>query len=341
MAQPDYGIAAPFLRALAECVGRIGGNSTRFLEALGLADATPSAIPAAVVGKAIANLEDELGIGSAGIALAKAAPVGAFGFVDYAAYASNTLREAIARLASGYRHLSPRAVLVLEESGDDARIALRHRSGAPLRGAVLADLAFALLVLRSRAATGDENLVQHVRLSRRTSDPAAFEALFRARVSFGQQVDELTIRRACLDLPFATADERVASLWTLEEPAPSEPSILDRARRTMVRGLREGASSVEDLARELRISPRTLQRQLQSLGTSHRQLLDEARRALAEELLGRNDLPLSAVASQLGFATPTAFHRAFQRWTGWTPGAYRSAKVGAAPPSSDRPTFAA
>jgi AraC-like DNA-binding protein len=108
-------------------------------------------------------------------------------------------------------------------------------------------------------------------------------------------------------------DQRVLAL-------PSA-SIAGRTRDLLTRGI-ASEPSVESLARRLRVSPRTLQRQLAKEGSSVRQLADEVRRARALTLL-ESGHSISEVAHLLGFAEPSAFHRAFRRWTGKTPEAFR------------------
>ncbi|WP_290883145.1 helix-turn-helix transcriptional regulator [Fischerella sp.] len=68
---------------------------------------------------------------------------------------------------------------------------------------------------------------------------------------------------------------------------------------------------------------RQLQRELQAEGTSYQQLLDETRKELALRHLQNLDTPIHDVAFLLGFSEPSAFHRAFKRWTGQTPRVYR------------------
>jgi AraC-like DNA-binding protein len=81
---------------------------------------------------------------------------------------------------------------------------------------------------------------------------------------------------------------------------------------------------VEVIASRLGTSPRTLQRRLrEEEQTSHKQLLDEIRHALALRYLDTEGLSIGEAAFLLGFSEPSAFHRAFKRWTGATPGAYR------------------
>ncbi len=83
--------------------------------------------------------------------------------------------------------------------------------------------------------------------------------------------------------------------------------------------------SLEDMARLMNTSPRTLKRRLQEEGTTFRTLLAQARGAMAETLLGDARLSLAEVAERLGFSDLSSFSQAFKRWYGVPPGAYRSA----------------
>jgi AraC-like DNA-binding protein len=76
------------------------------------------------------------------------------------------------------------------------------------------------------------------------------------------------------------------------------------------------------VAGELGLSARTLRRRLEAEGTSFQRLLDETRFALAEAYLARGPVSTPELAFMLGFSEASAFHRAFRRWTGTTPGAY-------------------
>ena len=75
---------------------------------------------------------------------------------------------------------------------------------------------------------------------------------------------------------------------------------------------------------ELRLSERTLQRRLQEEATSFVQLLDDTRRELAEQYLGRLQLSLAQAAYLLGFSDQRSFFRACKRWFKVSPGQYRS-----------------
>ncbi|VVP17608.1 putative HTH-type transcriptional regulator [Pseudomonas fluorescens] len=79
----------------------------------------------------------------------------------------------------------------------------------------------------------------------------------------------------------------------------------------------------DDLALVLRMSNSTLQRRLQAEGTHYQNLKDDLRRDMAIDLLSRGDMTVTDVAAETGFQETSAFHRAFKKWTGVNPGAYR------------------
>ena len=72
------------------------------------------------------------------------------------------------------------------------------------------------------------------------------------------------------------------------------------------------------------MSAPTLRRRLKREGTTFQQLKDTCRCEAAKDYLGRSDLSINAVARQMGFTDPSAFHRSFKKWTGKTPGDYRA-----------------
>lgn len=89
--------------------------------------------------------------------------------------------------------------------------------------------------------------------------------------------------------------------------------------------LRHGMANarVEQVAKALNVSVRTLCRRLEDEHTSFQQLKDEVRRDLAVDRLANSAAGMAAIASELGFNDVSSFHRAFRSWTGMTPNAYR------------------
>jgi AraC-like DNA-binding protein len=91
---------------------------------------------------------------------------------------------------------------------------------------------------------------------------------------------------------------------------------------------------METVARALGVSARSLRRRLAEEGTSFREVVDAALGALAKRLVSDQDGPIEAAAYAMGFSHPSAFHRAFKRWTGATPAATR--RQSDVPPASVR-----
>jgi AraC-like DNA-binding protein len=104
-------------------------------------------------------------------------------------------------------------------------------------------------------------------------------------------------------------------------------------RRVLLEELRLGEPTLARLAARMRMSERTLQRHLGQEGTSMQALLDEARHQLSLRHLGEAKESIAEISFLLGFAEVRAFHRAFKRWTGSTPAAYRQARTAPAIPT--------
>jgi AraC-like DNA-binding protein len=90
---------------------------------------------------------------------------------------------------------------------------------------------------------------------------------------------------------------------------------------------------LEDVARELGTSPRTLQRRLLDEGMSFHSLVEEARRELAKHYLLQSSLELNETAYLLAYEDPNSFIRAFHKWEGTSPGEWRSTREKNAPVS--------
>jgi AraC-like DNA-binding protein len=82
--------------------------------------------------------------------------------------------------------------------------------------------------------------------------------------------------------------------------------------------------SIDAVAHQLHYSVRTLCRRLEAEGTTFQGIKDEVRRDIAIQRLTQSEDAIAAIAYDVGFDNPTAFHRAFRHWTGSTPAAYRN-----------------
>jgi len=113
-------------------------------------------------------------------------------------------------------------------------------------------------------------------------------------------------------------------LEALGVPLPDESPEIAHLKRIVGDGLRHGPPGIDDAAAALGISVRKLQRRLEAVGSSYREILDVTRRAMAEQYILDESLSQVDVALLLGFADQSALHRAFRRWFDTTPGEYRA-----------------
>src|SRR6185295_12787423 len=159
-------------------------------------------------------------------------------------------------------------------------------------------------------------------------DISEHSQLFRCPVEFGAPSNKLTFPSSFLSLPIAKADASLCALLDrhaeeLLAKFPPQHSLVDQVRSIITAELRGGDPSLEHVADKLSLTPRTLQRKLQDLGTSHNEMLDQMRRQLAMRYLREREMAICEVAYLLGFSESSSFHRAFKRWTGVTPKEFR------------------
>lgn len=144
---------------------------------------------------------------------------------------------------------------------------------------------------------------------------------------FGRDVARLEFESSILDaaIPFADpATLQIAEQICVQRLVreSTEEGLLEQVRR-LVSTDPGDPPSLGAIAQVLQTSTRTLRRELGRQQTSYKQLIDEVRRARAEEWLASNSMPLGRLARGLGFASTSSFRRAYKRWTGRTPGAAR------------------
>jgi AraC-like DNA-binding protein len=175
--------------------------------------------------------------------------------------------------------------------------------------------------------TGSAVRPQEVLLSRPVpSDPEVYHRYFRCPVRFndGQTCLILSARDMAFRLPSANAKLRENLLAALQRQLAQQPQgFAARVKHALRPILLSGSTSHRQVAKHLNTHPRTMGRRLEAEGVTFEQLKDEVRLAVARELLARTDIAISDVAAALGYATPSAFVRAFRRWTGGSPSAWR------------------
>jgi AraC-like DNA-binding protein len=159
-------------------------------------------------------------------------------------------------------------------------------------------------------------------------DTSEHARIFRAPVRFGMPANALLLDRRSLDLPLRTAQTDLhREVTTVAEKllpdASGEASMSQAVLSFVRRNLSRGRFDVESAARELGVSRRTLQRKLREECSSYRDLVQRARQDLSQYFLLDTPATATATAYALGYSDPSVFHRAFQKWHGKSPGAYR------------------
>ncbi len=181
-----------------------------------------------------------------------------------------------------------------------------------------------------RELSNDRARPTEVHIARpRPRRPHEYRRFFGCPVVFGTERGLLSYEQGTLMLPFAESDPRLAGILEVVaddvlETLPRRGTVIERIRAHIGRNLETGESDLNSAAAEFRMSERTLRRRLREAGSSYRALLEQVRRERAMALLEQGDESMGAIAQRVGFADTTAFARAFRRWTGTAPSAYRA-----------------
>ncbi|HEV7557687.1 MAG TPA: AraC family transcriptional regulator ligand-binding domain-containing protein [Kofleriaceae bacterium] len=263
--------------------------------------------------------------------IARMLPLGVLGAADYCFSTSATLNDAL-----GSRHIALftqaiRHELILERN--TARIVTRQLC-RPRR--FLAELSSAFVVRRLRDVLGETAMtLTSMRFAHQSyGSVERYARYFGVDVMFGAATDELAFPRRLVDMPLLTADPILAAILVDQlgmSSATPTVAIVGHVRSVVEQALgrRRSIPTVDDVARRLALSSRSLQRRLREAGMPYSAVVDGSRRDLAWKLLAHEDTVLDDVACRLGFQSVAAFFRAFRRWTGESPRAFQRAMRGA------------
>jgi AraC-like DNA-binding protein len=187
-----------------------------------------------------------------------------------------------------------------------------------------------------RSALGREYSPLSIELCR--PEPAVlddFHRLLRAPVRFAAEMNRLIFDAASIERPLETGNPELArqnDAIAIRYLARIEHENVEaRVREALRQRLEKREPSQEQIAEQLNMSPRTLQRKLGDAGTSFKEILDDTRHSLALAYLSETQHSISEVTYRLGFSSGSSFTRAFRRWTGRSPSDWRAGTAVASP----------
>jgi len=244
-----------------------------------------------------------------------------------AALSARSFQDAVERL-SRYKQLTCPEEIRLVQRGNECAVQfvwlLAHEQEPPL----LVDVCFAWIVALGQRGTGQPLHPTRVEFQRALTNREVYEAHFRCPVKFKARQNALIFGKSDIELPFVTYNaDLLATVAPQLEAELSEQlaqkTLHEQAKCILKQLLAGQRPGIQDLAKELHLSTRTLQRHLTEQGITFQRLLDEARRELARHYLLHSSRELNETAYLLGYGDANSFFRAFHHWEGTSPGQWR------------------
>jgi AraC-like DNA-binding protein len=247
-----------------------------------------------------------------------------------AALSTENFRAAMDHIAR-YKQLTCPEEVIQEVDDDEWRIRFRWTHAVDHEPPALIDMCFAWLLSIGRHGSGTRVSPVRVEFVGDRSQKKTFEKHFGCQIACGVSENAIVFRAADASLPFITRNaellDMLAPQFEKELATNRTPgSFLDLARGAIQQRLTGNRPSIDDIARDLHMSGRSLQRRLQEAGTSYQRLLDDARHRMARYYLGNSVLELNETAYLLGYEDSNSFTRAFRGWEGVPPGTWRESR---------------
>ena len=240
---------------------------------------------------------------------------------------SMTLGDAFDNVVRFQRIINDGDRLVLIRGKKKARFIFRPVSHAHPAHQHLCEFLFYQFVIGSQSVLGQPFEIYRIRLRHTPREgDTVLEDTFGVPIEFGAPIDELVIPLEVFELELPSHNPNMREFFEnhaheLLERLPATNRLRERLRVWVADHLKDGEVDVPRAAKALSMSPRTLQRNLRREGSSMHELVDEVRWEYALAFL-EDTANISEVAYRLGYSEPSAFHRAFKRWTGLTPRQY-------------------
>ena len=247
-----------------------------------------------------------------------------FGVLGYAMLTSHTIRESLERLVRYQKAVASESELTVTETERGLVLEqqnMRYQTGEfPI--VVEAGLATHLHICRFNYA----GILDPVEVNFRRPEPeqaGRYYAFFRCPINFSQHANNLVLPLDKVDEPIPGANLKLAQMHdrVLQEYLAEQDrsDLITRVRESIIRQLPSGEANMDQVAKDLLMSSRTLQRRLGEEGSKFNDVLNETRKELAQQYIQDDSLPIKEISYLLGFSEAANFTRAYKRWTGTTP----------------------
>lgn len=240
-----------------------------------------------------------------------------------------TLRRGFESLGRFHRLLSAEPSFRLSEHGDQVTVQCFAQDGASLRVQRFATEMMAFGVVRLIRSFSAQARVDAVSFEyARPEYHVEYTRVFRVAPTFEQPLTGIVFNRSLMDVVSPNRDEdvhdalRVVAEKRIQRVLQQAP-VTARVRALLVEQTPTLQPNMNSVARTLGLSRRLLRRRLMAEGSSYKVIVKEALAIVAKRYLRDRGLSIQETAYEMGFADSSAFHRAFKRWTGKTPSAYR------------------
>jgi len=253
-----------------------------------------------------------------------------FDSIALAALSTGTFGEAMRQVARHKQLCCPEEI-IHETDEEEWSVQFRWLLANDSEPEVLTDVCFAWVLSIARHGTGTRLSPLRLELVRPRAYARALERHFGCPVMFGAARNAIIFRASDAARLFVTRNAELLSMLAPQLDAElkqhkDQQTFPERVRTIIQRKLAGHRPSMAEIARELHISSRTLQRRLQDAGYSFQQVLEQARHQLARHYLNNSFLELNETAYLLGYEDANSFVRAFRTWEGVPPAHWRGAQ---------------
>jgi AraC-like DNA-binding protein len=248
--------------------------------------------------------------------------------VSIAGVCSRTFGDALQRLAR-YKQLTCPEEIRVHRKAQETSVEFFFSEAKEAQPDIMVDLGLSWILCVGQRGSDGEIKPLRLELTRPVKHRALLEKHFGCPVRFNASRDALVFRTSDLDRPFVTQNDELLKIIGTHldselKAGNATANVGQQVKDTLKHSLAGKRPALQDIAQELGLSARTLQRRLTDAGFTFQQLVGETRRELAHHYLKLPTVELNEAAFLLGFADANSFFRAFQVWEGTSPTEWRT-----------------